>query len=40
VKEEHIMNINMCLGGDGNGKMTNNIFYIWESGLEFLKNEV
>ena len=27
-KEEHIMNINMCLGGGGNGKMTKNINYI------------
>ena len=35
-KEEHIMNINMCFGGGGKGKMTKNIFYIWkERGRNF-----
>lgn len=39
VKEEHIMNINMCLGCGGIGKMTKNIFYIWEERVETLKGE-
>ena len=34
MKEEHIMNINMCFGGGGIGKMTKNIFYIWKVELE------
>ena len=39
MKEEHIMNINMCLGGGGIGKMTKNIFYIWKVGGEVFKGE-
>ena len=31
--KEHIKNINMCLRGGWNGKMTKNINYVWEEGV-------
>lgn len=33
------MNINMCFGTGGKGKMTKNIIYIWKDGGEIFMGE-